>query len=64
MDVNECLLVSVDFTRGKDVGVMIIGRQKPKSNVEIINAFQGEEALDLYKKLITKKEANNAAGDI
>lgn len=64
MNVNECLLVSVDFTRGEDVGVMVIGRQKPKADVEIINAFQGEEALELYKKLITKKEANNVSGDI
>ena len=64
MDVNECLLVSVDFTRGKDVGVMIVGRKKSNVDVEIINAFQGEEALDLYKKLITKKEANNVTGNI
>lgn len=25
-------------------------------NLEIVNAFQGDEALDLYKKLVTKKE--------
>ena len=56
MEVNECLLVSVDFTRGKDVGVLIVGRQTPKKDVEVINAFQGEEALELYEKLITKKE--------
>lgn len=60
MDVNECLLVSVDFTRGKDVGIMIVGRKKTNVDVEIINAFQGEEAYDLYKKLITKKEAKDA----
>lgn len=28
-------------------------------NLEIINAFQGEEALELYKKLVTKKEQNH-----
>ena len=60
MNANECLLVSVDFTHGEDVGVMIVGRKKTKVDVEIINAFQGEEALELYKKLITKKEAPNA----
>lgn len=27
--------------------------------IDIINAFQGEEALDLYKKLVTKKEQNH-----
>lgn len=56
MNVNECLLVSVDFTHGKDTGILIVGRKTPRKDVEIINAFQGEEARDLYLKLITKKE--------
>lgn len=59
MKVNECLLVSVDFTRGEDVGVLIVGRKRMNESVEIINAFQGEEAQELYKKLITKKEKVN-----
>ena len=56
MEVNESLIVGVDFTNGKDVGILIVGRQQPKKGVEVINAFQGEEAYDLYLKLITKKE--------
>lgn len=56
MGVNECVLVSVDFTRGIDTGILIVGRQAPGKDVEIINAFQGEEAYELYQKLITKKE--------
>lgn len=57
LKVNECLLVSVDFTQGEDTGVLIIGRQK-NGKVDVINAFQGQEAIDIYKKLITvnKKE--------
>lgn len=54
MNVNECLLVGVDFTKGEDKGVLIVGRNKEKIGVEIINAFRGEEALDIYRKLITK----------
>ena len=59
--INECILVSVDFTNGKDNSVLIVGRQKPGKAVEIINAFQGQEAEDLYYKLITqvKKEDRN-----
>ena len=49
------LIIGVDFSRGKDVGVLIVGEQK-KGKVEIVNAFQGDEAWDLYQKLITKKE--------
>lgn len=57
LKVNECLLVSVDFTKGVDTGVLIVGRQK-NGKVDIINAFQGQEAADIYRKLITinKKE--------
>lgn len=47
------VIVSWDFSKGKDVGVLLVGRQKPGRNVEIINAFQGKEAEDIYKKLTT-----------
>ena len=57
--VNECLLVSVEFTQVEDAGVLIVGRQK-NGKVDIVNACQGQEAIDIYKKLITvnKKEVN------
>ena len=57
--VNECLLVSVEFTQGEDAGVLIVGRQK-NGKIDIVNAFHGQEAIDIYKKLITvnKKEVN------
>ena len=61
LKVNECLLVSVDFTQGEDTGVLIVGRQK-NGKVDIVNVFQGQEAIDIYKKLITvnkvKKEVH------
>lgn len=56
MKTADCILVSVDFTHGKDVGILVVGRKAPGKDVEIINALQGEEAYELYKKLITKKE--------
>lgn len=56
MEKQDTLLVSVDFTHGKDVGVLIVGRKLPNQSVNIVNAFQGKEAEDLYLKLITKGE--------
>lgn len=56
MKINESLLVGVDFTNGEDVGVLIVGRKRPNQSVDIINAFQGEEAEELYKKLIDNKK--------
>ena len=58
LKVNECLLVSVDFTQGEDTGVLIVGRQK-NGKVDIINAFQGQDAIDIYKKLITVNKKEN-----
>ena len=55
-DIADTLLIGVNFTRGRDVGVLIVGRKNEKEVVKVVNAFQGEEAWQLYKKLITKKE--------
>lgn len=53
--MNDTLLISIDAQANKDMPILIVGRQEPKKALEIVNAFQGQEALDLYKKLVTKK---------
>ena len=52
---TDTVLVSFDFSHGKDNSVLIVGRKRPNGSVEIINAFQGEEAEWMYQKLVTKK---------
>ena len=52
-EIPDTILVSVDFTNGKDLNVMVVGRKRPNQTVEIINALQGKEAEDLYSKLVT-----------
>lgn len=54
-NTHGAYIVSWDFTHGTDVGVLIVGEQK-NGNVTIINAFQGQEAEDIYKKLSTVKK--------
>lgn len=49
------LLIGFDFSEGNDVGVVIVGKKRPNETVEIVNAFQGQEAIDIYNKLIAKK---------
>lgn len=51
MRTQDTLLISIDFSHGKDVGVLTVGRKRPNQSVEIINGFQGKEAEDLYLKL-------------
>lgn len=55
-ELNDCILVSVDFSHGKNADVMIVGRKRPNDTAEIINAFQGEEARELYDRLTTVKK--------
>lgn len=53
-------VVAWDFTRGNDVGVLIVGHQE-KGKMDIVNAFQGQDAIDIYMQLITKKNKEPAA---
>ena len=57
-NLSDTLLVSISFS-DKDTGVFIVGRKRKNQSIEIVNAFQGDEALDLYKKLVTQKEKNH-----
>lgn len=42
-----------------DQAVLIVGKKRPNQSVEIVNAFEGIEAIKLYEKLITRKEKND-----
>lgn len=53
-NLTDAVICSIDFEG--DNGVLIVGRQNRKGGIDIINAFQGEEAMDLYTKLTTKPE--------
>ena len=57
-NLSDTLLVSISFYE-KDTGVLVVGRKRKNQSIEIVNAFQGDEALELYKKLVTQKEKNN-----
>jgi hypothetical protein len=52
---TDNLIIGFDFSQGKDVGVLIVGRKRLNQTVEIVNAFQGKEAEDIYKRLTTVK---------
>ena len=53
--LNYFFFVSIDIREGGSA-LMLIGRKQKGEMLEIINTFQGEEAKDIYNKLITKKE--------
>ena len=50
---HGCLLVSFDFKNGSPI-VLVGNRSKTiPGDVEIINAFQDQDAIDIYNKLTT-----------
>lgn len=54
--MSGSFIIGYDFTNGEDNTVLIVGRKRPTEQMEIINAFQGTEAIEMYHKLITPKE--------
>ena len=59
MNISGAVIVSFDF-RDKDEGVLIVGKQNDAGGIDILNALQGRDAMDLYKKLVTvEKKGEN-----
>lgn len=54
MKAYGSIIVSWDFSNGKDNSILLVGEQK-KGKMDIINAFRGKEAEELYFKLTTPK---------
>lgn len=59
--LDDGLLIGYSRTDPFSDPVLIVGRSRMNGSAEIINAFQGEEAEELYDKLTTvvKKDDNN-----
>lgn len=57
LNISDGFMVSVSFSNEKS-GVLVVGK-KNGNNTVIVNAFQGEEAWELYKKLTEKKSTEN-----
>lgn len=57
MELTGSLVIGYDFSNGKDKSVLIVGEKRMNQSMEIINAFQGEEAEWMYRKLINKTES-------
>lgn len=52
----DSIIVSATFPSNGDIPVVVIGKKRMNESVEIVNAFQGKEAVELYKKLTGVKK--------
>ena len=55
-ETSGAVIVSWDFSNGQDKGILLVGRKTHKDAITVINAFQGEEAHEIYEKLTTVKK--------
>ena len=54
-ETNGAFVVSWDFSREEDKDLVIVGERK-NGVMEVVNAFQGKDARDIYEKLIKQEE--------
>lgn len=64
LQTSGCLLVSFDFSNGRDHDVVLVGEKQPKKDVTIVNAFRGKEAREIYEKLTTVRKKGTDDGKI
>lgn len=48
------VIVSWDFSHGRDDDILLIGKKPTGQPVQVINAFSGKEARELRDKLIKR----------
>lgn len=57
---SGAIIVSWSFSHNPDADILLVGERTPSGQTVVINAFQGEEARELYSRLTTVKgEENN-----
>lgn len=57
------LLVGYDFTHGEDLFLLTVGVKRENESLEIVNAFQGENAKALFEMLTTKNRMQEDGSD-
>ena len=50
------LIIGYDFSKDENNGVLIVGTRTKGQATDIVNAFQGKEAKEIFEKLITVKK--------
>lgn len=56
MRTTSSIILSYDASENGDEPILLVGKKNPNKPIKIINAFQGEEAKDLWKKLTERSK--------
>lgn len=58
-NIVDAIIVSYDNS-SNDIPILIVGRKRFNQSMDIINAFQGDEAVELYTRLTTIKDKDDS----
>lgn len=61
-NIVDAIIVSYDNS-SNDIPILIVGRKRFNQSMDIINAFQGDEAVELYARLTTIKNKDDSNVD-
>ena len=61
--LSDTVLVSFNRESPTSDPILIVGRKRKNKSVEIINAFQGDEAVELYNRLTTVKKSEGDSNE-
>lgn len=52
---KDVLMVAFDFTHGEQHRICIVGK-KSGTSIEVVNAFEGQKAMDIFNMLTKQQE--------
>lgn len=59
---EDTILVGFNAAHGEEAAFIVVGRKSPGALLPtIINTICGQEAMDIYNRLVTKKEKTDAS---
>lgn len=61
--ISGSFIVGYDLSVEDETGVLVIGTQK-NNKVDVINAYQDKEAVDLYKKLLSNERKDEVKENV
>ena len=53
---NNALVIGYDLSEGNMRKALIVMRYDENGRMKVVNAFYDDDAIDIYSKLISKKE--------
>lgn len=53
--MNDSIFIGIDISKDETEACLIVGRMN-NNKIDVINAFSGQDAIDLYKKLTEVKK--------